>query len=1004
MSPTPFQKTYSALNQDQKKAVDTIDGPVMVMAGPGTGKTQVLTVRIANILKKTDTDPSAILALTFTEAATREMRQRLINLIGKDGYSVRTTTFHAFCSDIINENPERFSRPAPAKGWSASGGGLTGLEKIEIITKILEDGTFLLLKPLNNPIFYLKDILGTISDLKREGITDKKYAKLVRALSEDFQVEGPSLKKTAFGEKEKLVQKNLDLLTIYQQYQKELKKRGRFDFEDMINWVVEAFESDEEFLLSYQEKFQYILVDEYQDTNSAQNRLLFALASYWGETANLFVVGDPNQSIFRFQGASQENIKQFDKHFPKGVKIFLTENYRSTQTLLSSAASLTEITPLKGNAIHEPHPIRVAQFNSSVFEDEYLVRSIKEKIENGTSPSDIAVIVKENRDLVHLADIMKQRNIPYRLEGGINVLTTPLVSQFIKILRVTVGISGSLDDMDLFTVLNYPYFNLDKFDLLKLARQAHTNRISLLDTLLSSNHSVVNQFVIWSHQTASHTLPEMFQTIFQESGLLNHILALPQPVSELNRFNTLYEDVKNQVAANPRLNLTGYVNNLTTMEDHQIKLDEEVLVSATPSVTLTTAHKAKGLEWLIVYIYRFADTHWGNKTNRQMIKLPDGILDSDLTKEDKNAEERRLFYVALTRAKREVHLSGATTYASSVKMVFPAMFLSDLPQKHLENIQTDAFEKDAVKILANLLGIPSEPTIHNGEEAFLKDLIANFKLSPTALNTFLQCHYKFKLDNLYRIPRAKAPAMCFGTAVHSALENLYKKLNKTGKLEKEADFIRDFETALKREVLSESELKDRLVHGRKILSAYYNHYQKEFIPVLFTERNFGHATPILLDDIALSGKSDRIDIINSSVIASDSEAIHSRYNKRVRFTDYKTGAPKTRGMLEKEGDGPDGNYKRQLTFYHLLADLDKSFGYKVTDTVLDFIEPDKTGAFHREHFNITPKEVHDLKNTIKDSVKEIRTMNFSRTTDTSICARCDFLSHCWPSGVPSPSK
>lgn len=174
----------------------------MVMAGPGTGKTQVLTVRIANILAKTDTDPSAILALTFTEAATREMRQRLINLMGKDGYSVRTTTFHAFCSDIINENPQRFSRPAGSQA-------ATELEKIEIISKILEDGSFLLLKPTNNPTLYLKDILSAISDLKREGVTDKKYAKLVRTLSEDFQADGPSLKKTAFAEQEKLVKKIL---------------------------------------------------------------------------------------------------------------------------------------------------------------------------------------------------------------------------------------------------------------------------------------------------------------------------------------------------------------------------------------------------------------------------------------------------------------------------------------------------------------------------------------------------------------------------------------------------------------------------------------------------------------------------------------------------------------------------------------------------------------------------------------------------------------------------
>jgi len=395
MPATPFQKVYSALNENQKRAVDTIDGPVMVMAGPGTGKTQILTVRIANILKKTDTDPSAILALTFTQSAAKEMRQRLINLIGKDGYSVRATTFHAFCSDIINENPERFSRPAGSQA-------ATELEKIEIITQILENGTFLLLKPLNNPTFYLKDVLGTISDLKREGITDKKYAKLVRSLSEDFQVEGLSLKKTAFGEKEKLVQKNLDLLAIYQQYQKELGKRGRFDFEDMINWVVEAFESDEEFLLSYQEKFQYILVDEYQDTNSAQNRLLFALASFWGESANLFVVGDPNQSIFRFQGASQENVKQFDKHFPKGVKIVLTENYRSTQNILDAAQAVIEKNVYRtakklATTRDTGQKIQIAELASETAEARFIIKEIRSM--NGVLFVDFSSIVSRRKIL-----------------------------------------------------------------------------------------------------------------------------------------------------------------------------------------------------------------------------------------------------------------------------------------------------------------------------------------------------------------------------------------------------------------------------------------------------------------------------------------------------------------------------------------------------------------------------------------------------------------------------
>ncbi len=979
MPAKPFQKAYSSLNANQKKAVDAIDGPVMVMAGPGTGKTQILTVRIANILDKTDTDPSAILALTFTEAAAKEMKNRLKELIGKDGYYVRVTTFHSFCNDIIADNPERFSKPAGSQA-------ATELEKIEIITKIIKNGNFLLLKPLNNPTLYLKDIISAISDLKREGVTLKKYAKMVHELSADFTASGQSLTKTAFAEKEKLVGKNIDLLAIYKAYQAELISHGRFDFEDMINWVVEAFESDEEFLLSYQEKFQYLLVDEYQDTNSAQNRLIFALSSYWGDNANLFVVGDANQSIFRFQGANLENTHQFEKRFPQATHITLTENYRSTPAILSSAAAIIGDSPLNHNVAHQSSPLQVGKFNSAIFEDEFLLTSIENQIKSGVSPADIAVIAKENKDIDHLVELFKKRGLPYRLGGGTNILTTPLVSQFLKILRLVVNLPGAIDELELFTILNYPYFGLDQLTVLKLAWAAHKQKQTLLEVLEGTK--VFDLLVSWNHKAATHSLPEIFQIIFQESGLLNFILNSSQSISELNRFGTLFEDTKKQLESDPALDLAGYVKNLSLMAEHGVKLEEEVLLSADQSVTLTTAHKAKGLEWLIVYIYRFADTHWGNKSVRQMIKLPDNIV--EMVAEEKNAEEKRLFYVALTRAKKEIHLTGALSYSSSAKMTFPSIFLSDIPPQHLENIDTVAYEKEATQILANVLATPTSPTITDGEEAFLKQLISDFKISPTALNSYLECHYKFKLDNLYRIPRAKAPPMCFGTAVHFALENLYKRLNSTKKLEKKADFLADFATALKREALTQAEFNDRLKHGQETLAAYYDHYHAQFAPALFTEKNFGHSTPIFLDDIALSGKTDRIDLIDKK-------------GKNVRFTDYKTGAPQTRNEIEGLTKNSNGNYKRQLVFYHLLADLDETFKNKVVETEIDFIEPDKSGKFHQERFDITPSEVKELKATIKQSVDQIRALNFDRTTDISICARCDFKSHCWPTGITDRS-
>ncbi len=326
-------------------------------------------------------------------------------------------------------------------------------------------------------------------------------------------------------------------------------------------------------------------------------------------------------------------------------------------------------------------------------------------------------------------------------------------------------------------------------------------------------------------------------------------------------------------------------------------------------------------------------------------------------------------------------------------MIFPAQFLSDLPREHLFEIDTNIYETNAAQTIADLI-TPSAPTINVDEAPYLTELISNFKLSPTALNTYLECHYKFKLDNLYKIPKAKAPAMCFGTAVHFALENLYLRLNQTGKPTPKKEFLADFVSALKREVLSESEMKDRLAHGKKILSAYYDHYRDEFKPSLFTEKNFGHANPIYLDDIALSGKSDRIDLIDKKDLPAN------RRDKHVRFIDYKTGAPKTRGTLDKETDTSDGNYKRQLVFYNLLAELDPGFGHSVGETELEFIEPDKSGAFHRERFIITPDEIKALKQTIRDSMKNIRALNFERTPDTSVCSRCDFRPHCWPTGQP----
>jgi len=989
-----FELAYKKLNDAQRQAVDTIEGPVLVLAGPGTGKTQVLTTRIANILKETDTTPESILALTYTDAATREMKERLIGLIGKDGYYVKVTSYHAFCSDVIAENPERFSRP---KGLDIA----TDLQKIQIVEEILERGSFRYLKPAGNPTLYLKYILDAIQNLKREGFTVKKYQKLVQLLQEEFEIEKEDLKKGARKEKETLVGKNIDLSDIYEKYQKKLEAIGRHDFEDMINWVVDAFEKDPDFLLSYQEKFQYILGDEYQDTNNSQNRLIFALSSYWGEKANVFVVGDPNQSIFRFQGASKENVREFQKRFPAYTKIVLEQNYRSTQNLLNAAAGLLTETPLSHTVKYQDLPIKVAKFTSPIFEDEFVADTIKRKLKTGARPQDFAVITKDNADIENLVNLFKSRGIPFRLEGGVNVLSTSLVSQFIKLLRLVTSLQGKVDDLDLFLCLNFPYFKLKSLSILKVAREANKNRESLMDSLMDAHPDIdsevvdqFHQFLSWNSKASTHTVPEMFQIIFEESRLLEHILSLPQPILELNRFGTLFDDIKKQSSETHGLDLFGYVENLKTMEENGVKLEELDLLSNKNAVTLTTVYKAKGLEWKTVFIYRFADTHWGNKSSRQMIKLPSGIItEEDTDKEDKNAEERRVFYVALTRAKRDLYLTGSTEYPSAQKMVFPSMFLGDLPKATRKFIKVGKYQKNAGKILGKLMAIPAEPVLADGEKKYLVEILKDFKLSPTALNKYLECHYKFKLDNLYRIPRTTSPSLSFGTAVHSALQDLYIDLENNKKVESKERLIKDFEAALRRELLSESDLKNYLEKGRKVLSVYYDFYHDSFTPALFTEKNFGKSltSQIYLDDIPLTGKADRIDLLNKK-------------ENTVRFVDYKTGQPRSRNDIEGNTKTSEGEYKRQLVFYKLLADLDRSFKYKVEETQLEFIEQDKSGNFHKEGFKITPEEITGLKKLIREIMASIRSLDFARTTNYDHCVRCDFRTHCWPAGLPTASS
>ena len=321
-----FKKAYGALNTAQKEAVDTIEGPVLVIAGPGTGKTQILTLRIANILLSTDTAPENILALTFTESGARAMRERLRSFVGAVAYRVPIYTFHGFAGDLIRQYPDSYSNIIGGRPASE-------LEKVELIETILDDSEFKLLRPLGNPAYYVRAILHTIATLKQEYLEPDKLGAIINE-QEAVLASMPKLHekgahkgkvKGDYQKLEKTIAKNHELLAVYRRYQSLLREQNLYDFDDMMLESVHALNSNEDMLRDLQENYQYLLADEHQDVNASQNRILELLAAYH-ERPNIFVVGDEKQAIYRFQGASLENFLYFEDKFPNTTTIALTEN------------------------------------------------------------------------------------------------------------------------------------------------------------------------------------------------------------------------------------------------------------------------------------------------------------------------------------------------------------------------------------------------------------------------------------------------------------------------------------------------------------------------------------------------------------------------------------------------------------------------------------------------------------------------------------------------------
>ncbi|MEK7629659.1 MAG: ATP-dependent DNA helicase, partial [Patescibacteria group bacterium] len=802
MSSTEFTKQLKILNPEQRQAVETIDGPVMVIAGPGTGKTQILTLRIANILNKTDTNPENILALTFTESATANMRRRLTSLIGTPSYYINIHTFHGFCNKLIQDYPENFPKIIGSNNANQ-------VEQIQIVRKIIDENNFKNLKPFGNKYYYVSEILKNIRQLKGEGVNPAEFKKITsKTNSEDAK-------------EEKNTERLKELSLVYKKYQDELSKKKLYDFEDMILETIDSLKKNKDFLLDLQEKYQYILVDEHQDTNGAQNKALELLTNY-DANPNLFVVGDEKQAIYRFQGASLENFLYFKEKFKKAKLVELRQNYRSTQKILDASHSLIEknTTVLALTRLRSDLPrrsdlgdlIKIGVFETPEAEYHFITQKIKELLKQKVEASKIAILYRENKDAFSLSDFLTKQNIAHGVESDENILE----DIDIKKLNILFKAIENFPSLEFFApALHLDFLNINPLEAYQAIESKNPNSSPAVSNLFKKLGEL-------KKYSRNNIFVKFFEKVINDTGYLKNLLAQQNYNDKLNKLHTLFNEVKKINFANHNFSLPDYINHLEILREHNLPI--QVKSKTLPeNIRLMTAHRAKGLEFDYVFIIGAYNGHWGNKRNMSHIKLP--IKTSfDASTIEKNEDERRLFYMAITRAKKEAFITYSTTSFDGKEQV-PSQFINEINPSLKEEIIVKP-NPEIKKIV--LVSTSNNEKPKTNEKIFVTDLFLLRGFSPTSLNNYLACPWNFFYNNLLRIPKAQANYLIYGNTKHKALQLFFDEREKNKKITYKF-IIEKFIEDLRNYPLMPKDHEALLKKGIESLTAYYNFY-KDSLP------------------------------------------------------------------------------------------------------------------------------------------------------------------------------
>jgi len=961
------------LNEQQLQAVTHGAGPLLIIAGAGTGKTTVITKRIEHLILEEKVSPANILALTFTEKAAQEMETRIDQILPYGYTSMWIETFHAFCDRILRQEAIHI-------GLTPSFDLMTEAESLLFLRKHLFDFDLEYFRPLGNPMKFLQGMLQHFSRLRDDDINPEQYVHYAQKLNAE----------------EEEIKKTRELANAFKKYEELKAKQGVMDFSDLISNTLRLFRMRPNILKNYQEQFKYVLVDEFQDTNYAQNEMAILLS---GKNQNITVVGDDDQSIYRWRGAAIANMMQFRSHFPKANIITLTKNYRCTQNILDGAyqliqynnpdrlevkekidKKLTSMREIKGENIGFIYTNRAED------EAEEVAKKIREEVKKNNRPfNEFAILVRANDHATPFQRALERMKIPYQFLGPGHLFQQEEIKDLICYLHALANFE---DTSSLYRVLTLSIFDIAARDVAMLLNFAKRNNCSLFEameqaedtSLTDEGKEKTTRIVAMLKQHLSKiprdTAGQILYYFFEDSGLLGHYLDPRSLRTEKEAQNVakFFEKLQSFAANREDASVFAVVDWLDlSMELGESPMSAEVDWTRNNAVNILTIHSSKGLEFPWVFVTNLVTQRFPSRDRREQIPVPTDIIREELPTGDENLqEERRLFYVAATRAKDKLFLTASRFYGEGKRERKISPFIVETLG---ETLVANMVKKQVVQSPGQQLSLLEifNANIQNQEQKKPQEetpsIYTPTYISYSQLQTFQTCPLHYKLRYILNVPTPASPALSYGISVHSSLRDFFQLLQ--NKEPVNAEQMHDIlqKNWIKVGYSGKAHEEKSFKQADSMLVSFAEKSLEERPDTIAIELPFNFWLKPQAGGLKVGGRIDRIDRLADG---------------RIEIIDYKTGNNVPTEKKVKEDF--------QLSFYGLAATHVKDALLNKTPEeivlTLYYLEANQKLSTTR-----TKEELEQAKEKILSLVDEISKSDF-HCTGGMFCKNCEYKMVC----------